>query len=104
MSDVNNASIQGAVVEEEVHLTLIELCQACEVPEQQMMHWIVEGVLEPTGEQPENWRFSGPSLQRARVAQRLAKHLEINPPGIALALDLLDEIDALKARLKRIKS
>jgi chaperone modulatory protein CbpM len=30
---------------------------------------------------------------------RLASDLDINPSGIALALDLLDEIDALRARV-----
>jgi chaperone modulatory protein CbpM len=36
-----------------------------------------------------------------RTAQRLAHDFQINPPGVALALDLLDEIDALRARVKR---
>jgi chaperone modulatory protein CbpM len=36
-----------------------------------------------------------------RAASRLARDLQINPPGIALALDLLDEIEALKTRAKR---
>jgi len=58
-------------------------------------------VLEPNGEQPREWRFTGPALRRARLALRLTRDLELNPPGVALALDLLDEIEALKARLQR---
>lgn len=93
--------IQGAVVEEDVHLTLLELCQACRAEEENVLAWVFEGVLEPAGESPENWRFSGESLRRAQLALRLSRDLEINPPGVALALDLLDEIAALRARLRR---
>lgn len=93
--------IQGLVVEETVHLTLVELCQACNAEEEHVLAWVFEGVLEPVGESPQDWRFGGESLRRARLALRLSRDLEVNPPGVALALDLLDEITALRARLLR---
>lgn len=96
------AVVQGAVVEEEVQLTLVELCQACCAEEEHVRTWVLEGVLEPVGDAPPDWRFSGESLRRARLALRLSHDLEINPPGVALALDLLDEIAELRARLQRI--
>lgn len=101
MSETNLPSVQCKVVEEEIHLTLVELCQACRAPEEQVTVWVLEGVLEPSGERPQDWRFTGQSLRRARLALRLTRDLEINPAGVALALDLLDEIAALKARLQR---
>ncbi|MFM0253530.1 chaperone modulator CbpM [Paraburkholderia sediminicola] len=36
-----------------------------------------------------------------RTAGRIAQDLDINGPGIALAPDLLDEINALRARATR---
>jgi chaperone modulatory protein CbpM len=48
------------------------------------------------------WRFRGSALRRTRLALSFARDLEVNPPGIALALDLIDEIDALRARLHRL--
>jgi len=102
MSQNNVTFIQGPVVEEAVHLTLLELCQACGAEEQHVRVWVFEGVLEPVGASPQDWRFSGESLRRARLALRLSTDLEINPPGVALALDLLDEIAALRARLQRL--
>ena len=93
--------IQGLVVEETVHLTLMELCQACSAEEEHVLAWVFEGVLEPVGTSPQDWRFGGESLRRTRLALRLSRDLEVNPPGVALALDLLDEIAGLRARLQR---
>lgn len=102
MSQDKVSLIQGPVVEETVQLTLVELCRACGAEEQHVRVWVFEGMLEPVGESPQDWRFGGESLRRARLALRLSADLEINPPGVALALDLLDEIAALRARLQRL--
>ena len=101
MTQLTATFLQGHVVEEEVQLTLVELCQACSVEEEYIVTWVYEGVLEPAGESPQDWRFGGDSLRRARLALRLAIDLEINPPGVALALDLLDEIAKLRVQLQR---
>jgi chaperone modulatory protein CbpM len=89
------------VVEEDVQLTLVELCRASRAPEDQVRVWVVEGVLAPIGASPQEWRFAGASLRRARLALTLTRELDVNAPGVALALDLMDEIDALKASLRR---
>jgi chaperone modulatory protein CbpM len=61
-------------------------------------------VLEPVGQEQAQWRFSGTSLLKARAAMRLQHDLEINLAGVALALDLIDEIEALRMRLCRIET
>lgn len=99
MSQTSLTIIQGHVVEEEVYFTKVELCQTCNAEEEQLLSWIQEGVLEPVGETPTQWRFGGNSLRRAKLASRLTRDLELNPPGVALVLDLLDEIDKLKKQL-----
>ena len=101
MTEPGTPPARGPVVEEDVQLTLVELCQACRVSEEYVVAWVLEGVLEPAGEAPQDWRFTGPALRRARLALRLTRDLEVNPPGVALALDLLDAIAALQARLQR---
>ena len=101
MNESISRAVQGPVVEEEVRLSLADLCRACSATEVQVREWVVEGVLEPVGGQPGEWHFSGTALGRTRVALRLARDLDINSPGVALALDLLDEIAALRARLLR---
>jgi len=102
MNPIAMTFIQGSVVEEEVHLTLVELCQACNAEEEHVLAWVFEGALEPVGQSPQEWRFTGDSLRRARLALRLTRDLELNPPGVALALDLLDDIAVLRAKLQRI--
>lgn len=101
MSRTELTLVQWPVVEEDVHLTLVELCQACNAEQEHVLAWVFEGVLEPAGASPQDWTFGGESLRRAQLALRLSRDLEINPPGVALALDLLDEIAALRTRLQR---
>ena len=98
---MNSTEITVTVVEEDVQLSLDELCRACQAAEEQIRAWVSEGVLAPVGDSPREWRFAGPSLRRARVALTLTRELEVNPPGVALALDLLDQIAALRADLRR---
>ena len=101
MNDNASSVLRGSVVEEESTLTTFELCRASRTTESHVEMWVAEGVLEPSGASREEWRFSGRSLARVRIASRLAHDLEINSPGVALALDLLDEIERLEAHLRR---
>jgi len=101
MNDTRSSAMRGSVVEEELTLTAVELCRACNANESHIELWVAEGVLQPSGESRDEWRFGGRSLARMRVAMRLARDLEVNSSGVALALDLLDEIDRLEARLRR---
>ena len=94
--------LECQVVEEDIRLTLFELCEASHASEETITSLVLEGVLEPSGTQAQEWQFSGSSLRRARLAQQLTEDLEINTPGIALALDLLERIDTLQAQLTRL--
>ena len=96
-----SSAFVGSVVEEDVELTTLELCRACQTSEQQVELWVFEGVLQPRGESRESWRFGGDSLARMRLATRLMRDLEVNAPGVALALDLLDRIAELESRFAR---
>lgn len=101
MTEERRFVIDSLVVEEDVRFSLNELCNACGAENMQLVALVDEGVLDPAGDRPEDWIFSGSSLSRARAALRLARDFDVGVAGIALVLDLLDEIDALKARLRR---
>jgi len=71
------SALRGSVVEEEVELTTVELGRACRTTAHQIEVWVSEGVLQPSGETREAWRFRGDSLARMRLATRLMHDLEI---------------------------
>jgi chaperone modulatory protein CbpM len=94
--------LSGEVLEEEVELTLVELCRACRVPAERVLELVDEGVVEPLGRDPGRWRFRGVSVRRVRCALRLERDLGVNLAGAALALDLLEQLEAVRARLRRL--
>jgi chaperone modulatory protein CbpM len=93
--------VTGLLLDEMSSLTLEELCQACREHSEWVIELVEEGILEPSGRQVTSWRFSGVSLQRARTVRRLQQDLGVNLAGAALVLDLMDEIEDLRARLSR---
>lgn len=93
--------LSGEVLDEQAELTLGELCRACQLSAEGVFDLVEEGVIEPLGRDPARWRFRGVSVRRVRCAQRLERDLRINVAGAALALDLLDELERLRARLRR---
>lgn len=88
------------ILEEQTQLTLADLCRACAVHAERIIELVDFGVLEPLGREPAHWIFAGASLHRARAALRLQRDLDIDLAGAALALELLDEIDTLRTRLR----
>ena len=47
------------------------------------------------------WRFSGADLRRAQRMRALERDFEAAPELAALMADMLEEIDELRARLRR---
>lgn len=89
----------GTVIEDD-SLTLEQLCHACGVHTDWVISLVEESIIEPQGEEIQVWRFSGASLVRVRSALRLQRDLGVNLAGIALALDLMEELENLRAQLK----
>lgn len=89
----------GIILEELTELTLVEISRACAVHVDCIVELVEEGVITPAGREPHCWRFSGAHLRRATVALRLQRDLGVNLAGAALALQLMDEVETLRARL-----
>ncbi len=92
----------GIILDEQAQLTLAELSRACAVHAKLIIELVEEGVLAPIGREPNRWRFTGAHMRRARMVLRLQRDLGVNLAGAALALQLLDEVEALRARLRAI--
>jgi len=96
--------LRGYIIENETRLTLHQLCDACAVQAEYIIELVNEGVIEPTGMENSHWCFSGISISRVRRAKHLQHDLGVNPAGIGLALELLDEIEQLRSRLQHFSS
>jgi len=59
--------------------------------------------LDPVGHKPATWRFHAVCLRRVRITRNLQQELGVNTPGAALALTLLEELEELRARLRRLE-
>ncbi len=95
--------LAGVLLDENAELSLEDLCRACGVERMVLVEMVQEGLLEPVDVRLAPWRFQGDALRRARTALRLRRDLEVNFAGIAMILDLLDEIDDLETRLRRLE-
>jgi chaperone modulatory protein CbpM len=96
--------VSGSILEEESTLTLAELCINCHTPAETIIKLVNQGIISPcgvegSGDAAHEWQFQGNDLIRADKALRLRRDLGVNLAGVALVLDLMDEINILRNKL-----
>jgi chaperone modulatory protein CbpM len=105
--------LSGTLLDDRYLLTVEEICRVCSVRIEYIEELVEEGLITPQVEQmnaggvggkhePRSWRFTGMHMRQARIAARLQSDLGINLAGVALALQLLDEVETLRRRVKPI--
>ena len=94
-------TLSGSIFDDTTEITIVELCEVCSIETKLVDEMIDEGVLEPTGGSSEKRRFHYSSVRRTRTVVHLQRDLGLNIAGAALALELLDRIENLRARLRR---
>lgn len=99
MSSSDDQALSGAIFEESALLTVKDLSRMCAVDERHIVEFVEEGVLSVVEIDATEWRFTGAALRRARLALRLERDLEINLAGVALALELMEELEHLRREL-----
>ena len=92
-------ALAGELLDESLELDLDAFCRLCHVERSLVVEMVSEGVIEPAGGQDAGWTFTGIEVRRAQIALRLTRDLNVNLPGAALALDLLEEIELLRRHL-----
>jgi chaperone modulatory protein CbpM len=95
--------LEGELLDESTCLRLDEFCARLRVEQ----HWISElvaiGALEPRGGfDSAEWSFALADLPRARALVRLVEELEVNLPGAAIIVELLEERRQLANQLRRL--
>ncbi|MEO9061115.1 MAG: chaperone modulator CbpM [Nitrosospira sp.] len=106
------AELSGILLDEQSVLTLVEISSACAVQAGYVIELVEEGLITPvspeTGQEispqvpreAQSWRFTGVHMRLVRIASRLQGDLGVNLAGVALALQLLDEVETLRTRLR----
>ena len=102
--EIRNDVLQSEIIETRREMSLSDLCEVCTVTSERVVQLVDEGLLEPVGREPAEWRFSGRSVRRVVVAERLSRDLRLNAAGAALVLELLDEVKQLRQRLIRLEN
>lgn len=91
-------------LDEEGPLSLGEICRVCALDADHVIDMVQVGIVEPIeGRQPPEWRFDPHAIVRARRALRLRRDLAVDLNGAALVLDLLEEVQDLRARLRALE-
>ena len=90
----------GVCLIDEHALELEAFAAACGTEAEFVRQLVDEGLVQPVALQPA-WRFGGEELARVRRICRLQRDFEANLQSVAVMLDLLDEIERLRARLQR---
>lgn len=93
----------ASLLDDDSPITLGDLCRICGITAEQVLALVDEGVIEPATREQGAWRFHALSIRRVRCAYRLNRDLGINLAGAALAVELLEEIEQLRARLRRLE-
>jgi len=93
-------TLTGTVLDDLEQISLTELAEICSCKTEWIVELAGEGIIEPVGQNISDWQFTGISVIRVRTATRLHQDLDVNLAGIALAIDLLEEVSELQARLK----
>lgn len=86
---------------EDSWLTLEQLACACTVEPEWLLGHVDEGLFTHAESVAGVWRFSSADLMRARRMHQLERDFEAVPELAALVADLLEEMDELRARLRR---
>jgi chaperone modulatory protein CbpM len=96
MSPTDPHAMPAEILEERVVFSLADLSRLCAVEVQQIEALLEEGVITTLSVSATERHFDGHALRRTRIAVRLQRDLGINLPGVALALDLLEELERLR--------
>jgi chaperone modulatory protein CbpM len=98
-----SAAPQAELVSGQLIYTLHEACLVCGVGITVLVELVEHGITRPQEPIGREWTFSDQALLRAQKALRLRRDLGLELAGLALALDLLDEIERLRRQVARLR-
>ncbi|KTD31226.1 putative chaperone-modulator protein CbpM [Legionella moravica] len=94
-----NNLLTGMLIEETTTYTFIEVCHKYHIPEELLTEMIEYGFFPNQPTDPKRIAIDEKALRRIESAFRLHRDLEINLPGVTLALELLEKIEKMQSEL-----
>ncbi|WP_144823648.1 chaperone modulator CbpM [Marinobacter piscensis] len=84
--------------------TLHEVCERGECHAEFVIKLVSHGIITPVEPSAEarQWLFDVSALARLHKARRLQRDLKMNLPGLAMSLDLLDEVQDMRREVDRL--
>lgn len=84
--------------------TLREVCERGDCHAEYVIKLVSYGIIAPVEEGPEarRWQFDVEALNRLQKAMRLQRDLKLNLPGLAMSLELLDEVQDMRREVARL--
>lgn len=87
---------------EDSWLTLEQVAAACAVEPDWLVRHLQEGLIPHANSVAGVWRFSGAALVHAQRMRALERDFDAVPELAALMADLLEELDALRTRVRTL--
>jgi len=90
-------------IDETAELRFAELLSASGFSREQVLDLVDLGAIQPRGADEATWRFSRRALETLRAAEQLRVAFELDTPGLAFALGLLERIEDLQRRVRELE-
>jgi len=95
---------EALLLDEHGELTIVELTECSGLTAEEVRELIDLGALVPTGRAGAEPTFPAACIAAVRTATRLRRDFEVDTRGLALALTLLERIEALEAELRSLSA
>jgi chaperone modulatory protein CbpM len=89
----------GVLIEETTTVSFSEVCHRYNIPNELLSEMVEQGIFPNQPNDPEQIALDQKALRHIESAFRLHRDLGINLPGVALALELLEQIEKLDNEL-----
>lgn len=103
MTSEESQSIE--LIDDEASVQFVEVLRFARIDRTVLLEFVEVGLVAPLARdlsQVDEWRFARRDVRKVRSAQRLIADLQLNAAGAALVLDLLEERDTLRRRLRTL--
>ena len=89
--------------ETELRLHFSELCEQLQLPRDACEILVEHGLIQPSGQRPEDWVFDITSVSVVRRAVRLRREMDLEWSAVAVVVSLLEERDQLRTELEALQ-